>query len=257
VFDPTKWDKSLFAIRALADLGAQKAAWLPALRNALAAYQIPDPVNNNNPPVSLLTWYDPGPLPHLPSQPRFDFINAEIQYLLELMADDRDAYLPEIVAQADGAPFYWFSLLGLDPAQKPWTAAVMHIAVRYGEMVAMVLKYEYQRVRPSYVCPGLLPPFGPPEHPSFPSSHSTQAHLISLLLEQVSTNISNVFGPGGGNELKWLADRVAKNRERAGVHYQSDSIAGEVIATNLCNMLNSAATYPVYNDVLTRAQGEW
>ncbi len=39
----------------------------------------------------------------------------------------------------------------------------------------------------------------------------------------------------------WLADRVATNRERIGVHYESDSVAGEKIAAKLATQLKDGA----------------
>jgi hypothetical protein len=69
-------------------------------------------------------------------------------------------------------------------------------------------------------------PFGPPAHPAYPSAHATQSHLIGALLCMVDSSVRSRFA----DELDWLAKRIAMNRERAGVHYESDSIAGEALA---------------------------
>ena len=95
-------------------------------------------------------------------------------------------------------------------------------------------KLIYRRARPAQFEPQLKPVFkGPrsvagdqtgklyPGHPSFPSGHSTMAHTLSKLLDKLSAATE-------------LTDKVARalafNREVAGVHYRSDSVAGECLA---------------------------
>jgi hypothetical protein len=152
------------------------------------------------------------------------------------MADDRDRYMPEIVAQADNAPVYWLQLLNLGGGEKPATNALISFAQRAGEIAALYFKKKYERVRPSTLFPGLLLPFGPPRHPAFPSGHSLTGHLTTYLLNEIPEVNAAV-----GQELVWLADRVAKNRERAGLHYRSDSAAGQLLAQEIKNGLTAAA----------------
>jgi hypothetical protein len=120
----------------------------------------------------------------------------------------------------------------MNAAQKPWTLTLINVALRIGDMVVMHFKRKYARVRPSTLFPGLLPPFGPPRHASFPSGHSLQGHLISEMLLHVK-GIKDTHE----KELMWLAERVAKNRERIGVHYESDSAAGAKMAAKLAVQL--------------------
>ena len=49
-----------------------------------------------------------------------------------------------------------------------------------------------------------------------------QSWLLSLFLAEAA--------PYYRDDLYWLAERVALNRERAGVHYPSDTAAGKFIA---------------------------
>ena len=56
---------------------------------------------------------------------------------------------------------------------------------------------------------------------------------MSLLLERINPNMKAHFGV----ELDWLANRVAKGRERAGLHYPSDSQAGIALATEVDALL--------------------
>ena len=183
-------------------------------------------------------------------------IRQEIERLLALMADDRDRYLPEILAQADDAPIYWLQLLNLGAGEKPATNALISFAQRAGEIAALHFKKRYHRVRPSALCPGLLVPFGPPRHPAFPSGHALTAHLTTYLLREIP-RVDTEVGP----ELRWLADRVAKNRERAGLHYRSDSVAGQKLARAITTVLTTTGpgkiTSLTFDGILSAAQQEW
>jgi len=184
-----------------------------------------------------------------------EFIQQEIDRLLALMADDRDRYMPEIIAQADNAPLYWYELLNLGGGEKPATNALINFAQRVGEIAALYFKMKYKRVRPSTVCPGLLLPFGPPRHPAFPSGHSLTGHLTTYLLNEIP-NVQTSVGP----ELAWLADRVATNRERAGLHYQTDSVGGQKIAQKIESLLTTnpgKIVSATFDSILTAAKAEW
>jgi hypothetical protein len=189
-------------------------------------------------------------------------IKSEIAELLELMEDDRDRYLAEINAQADGLPAYVIHFIWADADRKPWTLELIRCGLAIGNLVYMYYKALFRRVRPSTLCPGLVPPFGPPRHPSFPSGHSFLGHFIALLLLEIS-QVEDVFGelPGAGlarvkptlaqvmskayvvnGPLLWLARRLAKNRERAGVHYRSDSSASRWLAGAVWKLMTRVAT---------------
>ena len=129
-------------------------------------------------------------------------------------------------ASASGALNYWTGLLRIDPAQEKNAYLLMLVGRKIGEYVAMGLKEIYRMRRPSQVYPHVMPLIDPPNHSSFPSGHSLQSHLISGLLK--------LAVPAGAAQtrraLDHLADRVAENREIAGVHYRMDSRAGALAA---------------------------
>ncbi len=187
-------------------------------------------------------------------EPQANF-KAEIPALLDLMQTDRERYLPEIVAQHDNAPLYWLSMMGITQLAKPYTFTLLHIALRIGEMAVVFYKNHYHRPRPSQICPGLFPPFGPPGHPAFPSGHSTQGWLMSYCLLQClpTQAVREQFKP----HLKWLAKRVARNRERAGLHYKSDSAGGRSLATFLMGLLMDPTHTPKFHEILDLARKEW
>jgi hypothetical protein len=170
-------------------------------------------------------WEDDTPTTPVPDTIGEQRVRGELEALLALMEDDRDRYLGEAIGQADAVLFYYTGLLGMIEGNKPWTRALIAFALQAGEFVAMHFKAKFKRIRPSGLCPGLLPPFGPPRHASFPSGHATQCHLLSYVLLQIPA-----LRVRFGEELVWLARRAAVNRERIGVHYRSDSTAGMHLA---------------------------
>jgi len=216
---------------------------------------------------------------------------SEIEELQQLMIDDRDRYMWEIDAQADGVADYFISYLGANAQRHPWTIEYIGCGLAIGNIAYMYYKSKFRRARPSVLCPGLIPPFGPPGHPSFPSGHSFLGHFISLLLLEIPTlrqryglftargspcDPVNPNPPGGGGgapppnplagtgEIKspmfWLAARLAKNRERLGVHYASDSAASRHLAAGIWRELlhrGGPPPCPTLVAVLNHAIAEW
>jgi hypothetical protein len=229
--------------------------WDPALVAGLAATEFATQFNTWKDVDSALDvnadlgWRDTATDP-------VGFITRELDLLAALMADDRDRYMPEIVGQADNAPLYWYQLLNLGAGEKPGTNALINFAQRAGEMLALHFKKRYSRVRPSTLFPGLLLPFGPPRHPAFPSGHSLTGHLTTYLLRAITPIDTSL-----GQELDWLADRVAKNRERAGLHYPSDSVAGQKLAKEVAKQLpvvgDGSIVSVTFKAIIMAAQNEW
>jgi membrane-associated phospholipid phosphatase len=127
-------------------------------------------------------------------------------------------------------------------------------------------------VRPSQLLPALMPPISIPGHASFPSGHATQSALISLCVQQALpganfTSTVPISNPAPGSicaamqpGLDALAARIARNREIAGLHYPSDTVGGQTLATNIFQniLLNSGTNgFTSYSAVLTAAKNDW
>jgi prolyl oligopeptidase len=95
--------------------------------------------------------------------------------------------------------------------------------------VAMFFKHRFNRVRPWVLAPELTPPIPLPGHPAYPSGHSTQMYLMARVLAHLV--------PRSGARLETVADNVAVNRERAGLHYASDTEAGKFLAERIFEIL--------------------
>jgi len=239
-------------------------------------------------------WLDPS---HLAWQTSFVTITSEIEELFDLMEDDRDRFLAEANVQADGLAGYFISLIWADAERRPWTFELIRCGLAIGNLVYMNYKARFLRVRPSTIAPGLVPPFGPPRHPSFPSGHSFLGHFIALLLLEID-ELAAAYGepapvPGDpgtkptladvmsadpfNGPLLWLGYRLARNRERIGVHYRSDTAASRYIAGAIWALLMTPADSagdatppgapqvnaanliecPTLQRVLRMAQAEW
>jgi membrane-associated phospholipid phosphatase len=114
--------------------------------------------------------------------------------------------------------------------------------VQFASAAAMHLKLSIDRPRPYQVAPELVDPrilqvlndeF--PLHSSFPSGHSTESHLIAHVLSD--------FCPAMKQQLFDKAALISENREAAGLHYPSDTLAGQVLAELL---YKSFCTNPAY-----------
>ena len=115
------------------------------------------------------------------------------------------------------------------------------------------------RPRPSFLCPDIEPLIDVPTHPSYPSGHSTQAYLVALALSDVlSYRTSALEWDKFDLGLRNLAKQIGENREWAGVHYQSDTIAGRNLAQNLWNRIsNNPKEFKATHGLIEDARQEW
>lgn len=95
--------------------------------------------------------------------------------------------------------------------------------------VIFYFKNHYNRVRPSFLRADLKPAIPNPQHPAYPSGHSAQAFFLYHLLSKLY--------PAQAKRFYKQAFEIALHREIAGVHYQSDSRAGEKLAQEVFNLM--------------------
>ena len=90
---------------------------------------------------------------------------------------------------------------------------------------AYLAKKHFDRVRPSFLDEQITPCIPVPGHPAYPSGHATEAFSVALVLGHVE--------PVHAQAYLRVASTIAHNREIAGVHYRSDTLAGQRLATAL------------------------
>jgi membrane-associated phospholipid phosphatase len=190
-----------------------------------------------------------------PLPPTDPTTQTEIEALKTMVLDERPDALGEILGQNEEFMRYFVAAMGATAGTHPMTMLVLNAANLVATMAVMHFKTKFDRVRPSQLIPALLPPIPVPGHASYPSGHSTQAHLFALC----ATEILPVT-PGISVVLTKLADRIARNREIAGLHYPSDSAAGSDLASKLFSILMNGSVMPspsTFAAAMVAAQAEW
>jgi hypothetical protein len=166
------------------------------------------------------------------------------------MIEFRDGLLNEAVSQMTSFDAYFQGALGYTKATHPCTNFLFQGAMRAAEFAAMYYKNLYQRPRPSQLWPELMPPVQVPGHASFPSAHSTQAHTVAHVLRNVAAGVVLSVD----DITNRLAQRIARGREVLGVHYPSDTVAGEQLSNEVVTRFLSCATVA---RLVIAARHEW
>jgi hypothetical protein len=186
-------------------------------------------------------------------------INAaqEKTTLFEYATDQRADALAEIIAQDGSVAQEFRHLLGITEASHPNMCQLLYIADLVATLVVLVVKKREDRPRPSQLYPALRPALPVPGHASFPSGHATQAFLMCHCV-LMAINASGVLVAEEKDHwsavLLTLADRIARNREIAGLHYPSDSAAGRALADELIELLDGLESF---DDTVAYATAEW
>jgi acid phosphatase (class A) len=113
-------------------------------------------------------------------------------------------------------------------------------------------KDAFHRGRPYHCQAGIDPMFPDkqdrkhPGHPSYPSGHASCAFALAFIYAN--------WYPELEPELLAAAQRVASNREVAGLHFPSDTEAGRLLARRLIDLLMEI---PEFERVVSDARGEW
>lgn len=114
-----------------------------------------------------------------------------------------------------------------------------------------VLKKHFNRGRPHRCCPSLDSMFPQghsyyPGHPAYPSGHATQAFALAYVYATMFPTLSQ--------DLIHAAQGVALRREIAGLHYPSDSLAGQLLASMLVDQWLEDGEF---RRLVSRARVEW
>jgi hypothetical protein len=163
---------------------------------------------------------------------------------------ERPAHLGDIIREQQGRVMveYWFKHLGFAPITHPLTTELVVACFHLAGSAVMYFKNRFERVRAPVLDPKLSPPIPVPGHPAYPSGHSTQMHLMAWLLADLV--------PDEEIAVMAIAEDVAVNRERAGLHYPSDTAAGKKLAKRIFGILKTEC--PMFQRRLESARvSEW
>lgn len=92
-------------------------------------------------------------------------------------------------------------------------------------IVVVHFKLKYSRLRPRQLDPEIKPSIAPPGHAAYPSGHAAQVHSTAYLLGEII--------PSKAAAVEKVAERISFDREVAGVHYRSDTVAGKILGLQI------------------------
>jgi hypothetical protein len=102
--------------------------------------------------------------------------------------------------------------------------------------IHLAMKHHFNRVRPTFLESKLKAAIDIPQHASYPSGHATEAYMLA--------NIMSKKYPNQRENFFAKAKKIATNRERAGLHYKSDSEYGKKIAEKMFEIITKAGMNP-------------
>ena len=143
----------------------------------------------------------------------------------------------ETAAQSGRFDHCFITVLSLSAQRHPNTLRLISLAMLMAGVCGMHHKLKLMRPRPAQVWPGLLPLLPTPPHPAFPSNHAAQSYCTAEMLK-AAFGAGSAFGP----YLDQLAARISINRERAGLHFRSDTVSGQALGVALAARL---ASHPI------------
>ena len=181
-----------------------------------------------------------------------EMIEAECRAVLAAKAF-RAARLGEIKAQAGSV---WDAIQPVQDVLGPMRSAskaMIDAAIEDLTCGVFQLKMDFNRGRPHQCCNLQIEPLfndqrdpNYPGHPSYPSGHASQAFTTALLYAHLFPRLEE--------SLLTAARRVARNREIGGMHFPSDTDAGEDLSTQFVGMLVRCGSFePLMNAV----RAEW
>jgi membrane-associated phospholipid phosphatase len=114
------------------------------------------------------------------------------------------------------------------------------------EIIGLTYKHRFNRPRPNLIEVRLRPALPVPSHAAYPSNHSFQSFSVANIIQRIVPEHPGVAA------LFHRARRVAENREWAGLHYPSDTEAGQALAARVTPYLVEAL-----DSAMREAQREW
>ena len=162
----------------------------------------------------------------VPPPPGAAETQAELRYLLALMADNDDTVRGRITHWDAGAPPYrWIELVtsrllaGQSVGQSPpRVQAYLAIAMYDATIAAWESKYAYHRQRPTDVSTRVRSELPVPQSPGYPSEHAAVAMAAATVLGH--------FMPAEADAFRRMAEEAGWSRVLAGLQFPSDFLAG-------------------------------
>lgn len=145
-----------------------------------------------------------------------------------------DSWVDAVVAQNENIDDFMLSAVGLTLRRgEPSTGAQFELGrafVVLANLVCQRLKQAFAVPRPGELDSSLVPVLPVPQHGSFPGGHATMAWTLVMLIKALRPAVNL-------QALEGLAEEIAVNRVRAGLHYQLDSVGGRKLGAAIGALL--------------------
>jgi len=168
---------------------------------------------------------------------------------------ERYERMDDIIAESIDYTPRFMNSCGIDPHVHSQTVRLIETMSLIAYVAVIHYKNMFKQPRPSQLSEFISPAIQVPAHYSYPSGHATQAHLIALALTHVFGGTA--FGNRISSRLDYDARSISENREWAGVHYSSDSEAGENLGKIIWKEIAEGDRMPQLSKLIDRAIEEW
>jgi PAP2 superfamily len=184
------------------------------------------------------------------TRPDFTTFDKQLD-LVHKLSSLRARRAVEILPQVYPADAWWASMLGLRPDRYRGTLEFLNVALNFAVTVVFRFKQMFGCPRPFEYSAAIQPLVATPGHDSWPSGHATESFLQARILATLS---KQSLGVGGSAEKLLLqnAERIARNREIAGVHFPADTVAGCILGDTLARFIISYSAGDQTGKALTR-----
>lgn len=190
----------------------------------------------------LVTMTPPGPAADAERQ---HFIAQQLEYL-KIYSDLRAERMSEIFTELSPVEAYWLSVIPIKPARLSSTIEFLYAALRFASNSAQQFKQALNVARPAEYSSQLQPLVQTPSHGSLPSGHATEAYMIANVLLGIVAEVKKQKPAGFDDLVLGQAERIAKNRTVAGLHFPMDSVAGCILGTGLAEFFLAKAKSGAY-----------
>lgn len=208
-----------------------------ALAEIMNVLQVDDNVNHNSAGVHFVGGGASSPILELtrPTLKRFE----EQLYYLRASADLRFDRQAEIESQVGDLTPFFGALSHLSSDRCKWTLELLSVLFSTCRLCQYKLKQVMDCPRPIAFAQEVQPMIQTPGHPTWPSGHATESFAAATLLAKLTdSNYSNpVKGVQDQLPTYRLAARISLNRQVAGVHFPTDSVAGAALGIALAEFV--------------------
>jgi len=166
-----------------------------------------------------------------------DVTKLELQYLHKMAKNNRDTETVDKIVKENRDVYIYDHFIREGLIDQGDTTTLNLLELMDQDVRYFVLRYKkiFARPRPSEIDSTLDLTIPNPGHPAYPSGHATQSYAMAMIMAD--------FDPGNAETYMQFARDMAKRREIAGVHYPSDSEAGQDLAIQILEKLRQNPTF--------------